>query len=153
MGVKEFTVEDFSWEFEQKFYEDYNQYCKQNQLVVEGTEEGLEIRSFVNAYSVVPEIGKNYYFVTLLWTMEPGHKFISIANLADQYKLEDIKDDGQLIVRNVKTNILRTFPETTGPVAEKTKCSVLFLTDKEKDDFLFILNLRFSDWKIVGSIK
>jgi hypothetical protein len=143
--VKE-EITDVSHYLEQTFYGGYNEYCKKNRLIIEGTAEGLEVQEFVQAYYVKPVIGSNYYLSTLMWPMMPGHTFLSIVNIGGQYKLKSILSDGRLEVKQLVTGAERTFPETCGPVIDKISCSALFATEKEKDDFLLMLTIRFAHW-------
>ena len=153
MKINEITIEDFSREFEESFLHGYNQYCQENNLILEGTNEGEEIRQFVLSYQISPIIDSKYYFLTLGWSPAPNHKYLTIANIVNEHQLVSIEENGQIIVKNMVTGQLRKFPEVVGPVTDSTKCSVLFTTAKEKDSFLFMLKFKFSDWKIVEDNK
>ena len=146
-GANEFIVEDVGAIHREEFLVGYNEYCKENNFIIEQTAEGISIQQFVSSYHINLIIGDSYYFTTFLW-MPVANRFLSIKNFSEQHRLLKIEPTGQLLVEQVSDSKPRKFPEVTGPVTDKTQLSVVFESNKEQDDFLLMLKLRFSDWKL-----
>jgi hypothetical protein len=153
MRANEFIIEDFTNEFNLIFNRGFNQYLLENSLIIESTVEGDEIQTFIVNYQLDPIISNAYFYVTLGWSGITGHKFLSIADIKDDHILISVDSNGQIIVKNTVSGQLRRFPELVGPVTDNTQRTILFNTEQEKNNFLVLLNLRFSDWRLMKEVK
>lgn len=148
MKDKEFIVEDTCAILWKEFLNDLNlEYAKTGKIFE--SVAGKSIGNFISLHSEIPSIGQSYYFLTILWMGGDDIVSISIAKSDELFEVVKIEDSGRITVKNNITQQYRSFPEIPGPVTSNIQGSSLFTTIMDRDQFLMLFRLKFSECRII----
>ena len=117
---------------------------KDSPALFENTENYINLQNFLKQHGQHKAvIGKMFAPVSIL--SMPLAKSISYFSLPHACKLVDIKNNQLFFDCNGE---IKKFPEGDNSTEDLLKSTLLFLTDKEKDNFELLLEMRFGDWTI-----
>lgn len=114
-----------------------------NPSLFENNEDFNELRNFLSQFKTEPTANNDYIYSAIL-SIVPG-KVIDIKSFDTTCTL--IKTNGTHFWFNVNGEI-KKFPESDTIEDNLLRTTLLFRNIKEKDQFVLMLSLKFSDWVI-----